>query len=751
MAIQWYPETQEFHLQNTSISYVISLLPDRSPGLAYFGRPLALEGRYSRLVRFEDRALSTHQSDLPASFCLDYAPRECPTYGRGDYRFPALELETEAGSPVILDLQYLEHRIYQGKPPLKKLPATYIESLDEAESLTLTLEDGSSHLQVQLHYTLFKDHPILARRITIHNEGGQVLRIRRAYSAVLDLDTSNWEFIHFSGAWARERHTNRNPIGPGLQSIGSNRGSSSAQHNPSAILARPETTETAGEALGVLLVYSGNFSIDVELGSHGDTRLGLGINPFGFSWRLAPGESFETPEALIAYTDRGFSDLSLHFHRLLGRRLARGQWRDRERPILINNWEATYFHFDEQKLLDIAQSAKDLGIELFVLDDGWFGQRNDDTSSLGDWEANREKLPHGIEGLARRVADLGLAFGLWFEPEMVSPNSRLYREHPDWAVGSPLSKQTLGRNQLVLDMGRSEVADYLFESISRLLSAAPISYIKWDMNRQMTEPLSSALPPDRQGEFFHRYIIGVYELYRRLTEAFPQVLFESCSAGGNRFDAGMLAFAPQAWTSDDSDAIERLAIQWGTSYFYPPSSMGAHVSAVPNHQVGRITPLWTRAGVAFFGAFGYELDPGKLSESEKVEIRAQVDFYKAWRRVFQFGDFYRLAGGPAGDANFVAWMSVSEDQSKAVVLAVQTLARPNPGFRRLPLHGLKADLQYRVQVRPAVPVKDEASVRYNEGLRRGDELLQVGLLLGGDGWNGVSRGDFASWLFTLEA
>jgi alpha-galactosidase len=293
--------------------------------------------------------------------------------------------------------------------------------------------------------------------------------------------------------------------------------------------------------------------------------------------------------------------------------------------------------------------------------------------------------------------------------------------------------------------------NYLFESISRLLSAAPISYIKWDMNRQMTEPLSSALPPDRQGEFFHRYIIGVYELYRRLTEAFPQVLFESCSAGGNRFDAGMLAFAPQAWTSDDSDAIERLAIQWGTSYFYPPSSMGAHVSAVPNHQVGRITPLWTRAGVAFFGAFGYELDPGKLSESEKVEIRAQVDFYKAWRRVFQFGDFYRLAGGPAGDANFVAWMSVSEDQSRAVVLAVQTLARPNPGFRRLPLRGLKADLQYRVQVRPAVPVKDEASVRYNEGLRRGDELLQVGLLLGGDGWNGVSRGDFASWLFTLEA
>ncbi|AEJ18465.1 alpha-galactosidase [Gracilinema caldarium] len=775
MAIVWHPDTREFHLQNSYVSYIISLLPDNSPGLAYFGRPLDLEGRYSRLVRFEDRGLTTHQSGLPSSFCLDYVPREYPTYGRGDYRIPAITLETEHGFPVILDLQYREHWIVQGKPSVPGLPATYCDSDAEAESLMLTLEDPSYQVQVDVHYTIFRDYPVIARRASIRNGGVQALRILRAYSAVLDLDSSDWDFIHFSGAWARERHVVRRPLAPGLQSIASSRGSSSAQHNPAIMLARREATETAGEVLGALLVYSGNHSIEVEVGSHGDTRIALGINPFGFKWNLSPGDVLETPEALFCYTDHGFGDLSLSMHQLLGRHLVRGWWRDRERPILINNWEATYFQFDEQKLLDIARSAKDLGIELFVLDDGWFGKRNDDRSSLGDWEVNRDKLPQGIEGLACKIVDMGLSFGLWIEPEMVNPDSNLYRQHPDWAVGSILERRTLGRNQLVLDMSRLEVVEYLYDTLSQLLSQVPISYIKWDMNRHITEPVSAALPADRQGEFFHRYMLGVYELYRRLTEAFPRVLFESCSAGGNRFDAGMLAFAPQAWASDDSDAIERLAIQWGTSFFYPPSAIGAHVSAVPNHQVGRITPLWTRAGVAFFGAFGYELDPNKLSESDKAEIRAQVDFYKAWRRVFQFGRFYRLAGfcaaggatggmtggpagtgqgwpgsRPAGNSNLVAWMSVSEDSRRAVVLIVQVLARPNPGFYRIPLRGLDPDLSYQVRCRPALPVKDEAAIRYNEGLRQGDELINVGLLLGGDGWNGLSRGDFASWLFTLE-
>jgi alpha-galactosidase len=749
MAIVWYPDTREFHLRNDFISYVIALLPDSSPALAYFGKPLALDGRYSRLVRFEARALSTHQKGLPPSFCLDFVPREYPTYGRGDFRFPAVELETEEGFPLVLDLHYKDHRVISGKPEPSELPATYCESEGEAETLVLLLEDRAEQIDVELFYTLFAAHPILARRAAIRNNSGRALRLTRAYSASLDLDSPNWDLIHFSGAWARERHLVRQPIAPGVQRVESLRGSSSAQHNPAVLLARPDCTETAGEAYGAILVYSGNFSIDVEVGSHGDTRLGLGINPFHFSWLLALG-FIRNPEALVGYTAQGFGELSLHFHELLGRRLVRGQWRDRERPILINNWEATYFHFDEQKLLEIACAAKDLGIELFVLDDGWFGQRNDDTSSLGDWQVNREKLPHGIDGLARSITELGLSFGLWIEPEMVSPNSNLYRTHPDWVVGSPLTKQTLGRNQLVLDMTRPEVVDYLFETLSGLLSTAPISYIKWDMNRHMTEPISAALAPDRQGEFFHRYILGLYSLYRRLTSSFPQVLFESCSAGGNRFDAGLLAFAPQAWTSDDTDAIERLPIQWGTSFFYPPSAMGAHVSAVPNHQVGRITPLWTRAGVAFFGAFGYELDPLKLSDTEREEIRQQIAFYKAWRRVFQFGAFYRLSGGSAGNDNLVAWMSVSQDKRRAVVLVVQVLAHPNPGFRRLPLRGLSPEQSYQVKVIPAVPVKNEASIRFNEGLRRGDELLQVGLLLGGDGWNGVSRGDFTSWLFTLE-
>lgn len=753
MAILWHPEEKEFHLRNDYLSYIITLLPDGSPALAYIGRPLSQEGRYNRLIRFEDRALSTHQPGLSPSFCLEYVPREYPAYGRGDFRFPALELVSENGMPLVVDLHYRAHRIYNGKPRLDELPATYCESDSEAESLTLVLDDRSHQIEVHLHYTLFANHPIVARRVSIHNRGSKPIYLKRALSAVLDLDSADWDMLHFPGAWGRERHLVRNPLVPGLLSIGSSRGSSSAQHNPSAILARPNTTETAGEAIGALLVYSGNFSIDAEVGSHGTTRLGLGINPFGFSWKLKSLETFEIPEALFVYTAQGFGDMTHHIHRLLSRHLIRGQWRDRERPILINNWEATYFHFDEHKLFSIARSAKDLGAELFVLDDGWFGRRNDDTSSLGDWKVNREKLPGGLESLARKITDLGLSFGLWIEPEMVSPDSDLYRQHPDWAIGSPLAKRTLGRNQLVLDMSRSDVVDYLYETISGILSSAPISYIKWDMNRHITEPVSAGLPSDEQGEFFHRYILGVYQLYRRLTQAFPQVLFESCSAGGNRFDAGMLAFAPQAWTSDDSDAIERLKIQWGTSFFYPPSAMGAHVSAVPNHQVGRITPLWTRVFVAFFGAFGYELDPEKLTETEKAEVREQIAFYKQWRSLLQFGDFYRLEGGRSGDGNgnFVAWMSVSEDRRRAAVLAVQVLAQPNPGFSRLPLRGLDPVLNYQVRVRPAVPVKDEAVIRYNEGLRRGDELEYVGLLLGGDGWNGVSRGDFASWLYTLEA
>ncbi|MCX7949969.1 MAG: alpha-galactosidase [Treponemataceae bacterium] len=772
MNIIYHENHQEFHLQNEGLSCVLGILPNGEVGLRYLGRPLDPTRTYAYLERYEGRGMATHQEGLPFEFCLDWARREYPTSGRGDYRQSALEVSTIEGMPLFPDFRYVSHEIVEGKPELVGLPASYTEKPSDAMTLVLTCVDETEGIEIRLFYTIFRELPVVARRVEIKNKTARPVVLKRVMSWVCDLDDSRWVWYQFSGAWARERQEFCTPLRPGLQAIGSTRGSSSAQHNPSCILARPETTEEYGEALGFLLLYSGNFSIEVEVGSHGDTRVVGGIHPWNFSWLLRPGETFATPEALVGYTMGGLGELSGAFHEMIHCHVVRGFWKGRERPILMNNWEATYFDFTEEKILSLAQAARRLGIELFVLDDGWFGRRNDDRSSLGDWYPNSEKLPEGIKGLAQKIVALGLQFGLWVEPEMVSPDSDLYRAHPDWVVGAPCSRRTLGRNQLVLDMGRPEVVDYLYEVLSQLLRCAPISYIKWDMNRHITEPLSAALPPAQQGEFFHRYMVGVYDLYTRLTSEFPQVLFESCSGGGNRFDAGLLPYAPQAWTSDDTDAVERLMIQWGTSYFYPLSTMGAHVSAVPNHQVGRMTPFLSRAFVAFFGVFGYELDIENLSEEEQAELAQQVAFYKEWRAVFQFGRFYRLRGpfwtGPVGNwipggaggvfhlpDNEIAWMSVSEERDRAVVLRFQVLAQPNPPMVRLPLRGLAEDRLYRVRVYPARPLPtawgQEAALRNNEGLRQGDELMRIGLLFGGDGWAGTGRGDFAAWLVTLEA
>jgi alpha-galactosidase len=436
-------------------------------------------------------------------------------------------------------------------------------------------------------------------------------------------------------------------------------------------------------------------------------------------------------------------------HGLYRERLARGTWRDAPRPVLINNWEATYFGFDEAKLLGIASSARDLGVELFVLDDGWFGERDSDDSSLGDWVVDRRKLPDGLEGLGARVEALGLRFGIWIEPEMVSERSQLFEAHPDWAVGVPGRPRTESRQQLVLDLSRPEIVDHLFGVLSEVLASAPISYLKWDMNRTITEPFSPALPADRQGEFFHRYVLGVYDLYARLTAAFPAILFESCASGGGRFDPGMLAFAPQAWTSDDTDAIERLRIQWGTSLAYPLSSMGAHVAAVPNHQTGRVTPLATRAAVAFFGVFGYELDPTALTADERRAVAGQITFYTANRELFQRGRFVRLHSPFEGDGNQTAWSVVAPDRRRAIVGYYLTLNRPVPAADHLRLRGLDPAANYRVASWPADA--SDALARANTGVRGGDELMQVGLSLGANRSDAFSWGDFRAWLFVLEA
>jgi alpha-galactosidase len=749
--IDWDSANRQFHLHTGVLSHVLRIAEKGALLGLHLGAPLVPGRAYAHLGGGPFEGFGNRLGSP--------VPLLCPTPGCGDYRPPALVAEQADGSTV-LALAYAGHRILPGKPGLPGLPSTYAEQEDEAATLEIDLRDAVSGIEATLSITVFAGRPIVARSMRIRNGGTRPVRITTVMSASLDLPSSNWDLVQLSGTWARERHPVSRRLVPGRQGIASVRGHSSHEQNPFLLLLAPEATETAGEAIAVCLVYSGNFLADAEVDHHGTTRVRIGINPEGFAWSLAPGETFQAPEALIAWSGDGLGSLSLALHGLMRDRLARGAWRDRPRPILINNWEATYFDFDEAKIVAIAESARGLGIELLVLDDGWFGRRDNDDSSLGDWFVDRRKLPNGVDGLARRVEALGMRFGIWIEPEMVSERSDLFAAHPDWAVGIPGRPRTESRQQLVLDMGRPEVVGHLFGVLSELLRSGPISYVKWDMNRSLTEPHSAALPADRQGEFLHRHVLGVYELYRRLTEAFPEVLFESCAGGGGRFDAGMLAFAPQAWTSDDTDGVERLKIQWGTSLAYPPSSMGNHVSAVPNHQTRRSTSIEFRAAVAFFGTFGYELDPRSLTEAERSEVAAQVAFYREHRELFQFGRFLRLwspfAGGTrgdpaaAGDGNEAAWMTVAPDARQAVVGYYRMLNRPGPVTERLRLRGLDPALRYRVTVWPEGSGADLIAAP-NLGLRGGDELMAVGLALeiGREAVEGMH--DFMAWLFVLEA
>jgi alpha-galactosidase len=703
MPILWDPATRELHLRTERLSYIVRVLEDGSLGGEYVGPALG-EVSHALVVEAADGATALH-----------------PTY--------------------------VTHRISAGKPSLDGLPATYVESDDEAETLEVDLRDVPSGIEATLRYSIFRDHPVVVRSARIRNGGPAPVTIRCAMSASIDVPDADWELLRLSGAWARERHVVRSRLVPGTQRVGSLRGASSLQQNPFVALVRPWTREESGEAIGFNLVYSGDFLAEAEVDEYATVRIRIGIHPDGFAWRLEPGASFETPEAVIVHSSDGLGGLSDALHPLYRERLARGQWRDRPRPILLNSWEATYFDFDEERLVRIAAAARELGVELFVLDDGWFGARDDDTTSLGDWTVDRRKLPDGLGSLGRRVEDLGLRFGIWIEPEMISQRSRLYEAHPDWAIGVPGRTRTESRQQLVLDMGRPEVVDHLAAALSEVLASAPISYVKWDMNRNITEPYSLALPPERQGEMRHRYMLGVYELYRRLTTTFPGILFESCASGGGRFDPGMLAFAPQTWTSDDTDAVERLAIQWGTSLAYPLVSMGAHVSAVPNHQLGRITPLATRAAVAFFGVFGYELDPLSLGDDERRDVAAQIAFYREHREAFQRGRFLRLRSPFEGDGNETAWMVMAPDGASAIVGWYRVLARVSTGPTRLRPRGLDPEASYRVSVWPP---GDDAIAKANDLVRRGDDLMRIGLFLDRAPRVRATDADFGSRLFVLR-
>ncbi|MDR2068320.1 MAG: alpha-galactosidase [Spirochaetaceae bacterium] len=736
MPIRYNPEAREFHLYNNSFSYVIKVLENGYIGQVYCGAPLNPARTYPRLSPVPFHGFSNNFRSTPRF--------EYPLYGNGDYKYPAFTAVFENGSSVI-EPEYAAYQISIGKPGIPGLPSTYIENEEEACTLELELFDAPSGVRLILYYSIFTFFSCLARHVRIINGGKRRITLKNVMSLNLDLPDSDWNLVTLTGAWAREFQAACRPLAPGLQGISSLRGISGHEQNPFLLLKRPNTDEFQGEALGLSLLYSGNFLASAEVDSYDLTRLRMGINPETFSWELAPGEIFDTPEAILAYSAGGINRLSQDFHRLYRTRLARGVWRDEERPILLNSWEAAYFDFTETKLLEMADAAVELGIELFVLDDGWFGSRDDDTTSLGDWVPDTRKLPRGISALAKAITDKGLKFGLWIEPEMVSPQSRLFETHPDWAVGIPNRPRTEERQQYVLDMSRKEIVDHLFSVLSQLIDSAPVSYIKWDMNRSLTEPWTPSLPSHRQGEFFHRYCLGVYDLYNRLTGAFPHILFESCAGGGGRFDPGLLAFAPQGWLSDNTDALERLTIQAGASLCYPLSALGAHVSAVPNHQTGRQSSLAFRAMTAFFGVLGFQLDPFKLTPEEKKEIAEHIKFYKAYRSLFQWGRFSRLLA-PAG-ASYAAWMVSSGDQ--VIVGFYKLLSRPNPKPVILRLQDLDPAAVYEVSVWEAGGF-DPGDREGNCGLRGGDELMGGGLLLNLPGLEHTKTGDFFAELFLLR-
>ncbi|GIM29147.1 alpha-galactosidase [Clostridium polyendosporum] len=693
MSIVYSEKNKEFHLFNDKISYIIKILENNQLGNLYFGKYIKHRDSFEHLFEKAHRPMTSYVFEGDLKFSLEHIKQEYPSYGTTDFKMPAFEIKQENGSRIT-NFEYKNHRIFMGKEPLRELPATYVESKEEAQTLEITLEDTLIQAELILSYTIFEERGAIARNAFFRSLGGQTLLLENAMSLSLDLPDYDYEMIQLSGAWSRERHVKNRKLEQGIQAVSSLRGASGHNHNSFLAIKRPSGDEFSGEVIGASLVYSGEFLAQIEVDAHSICRLTMGIHPHNFEWVLDPGGEFHTPEAVLVYSDEGLNGMSQTFHELYRTRLARGTWRDKVRPILINNWEATQFNFDEQKILNIAKTAAEYGIEMFVLDDGWFGTRNDDRQGLGDWYANSSKLPNGITGLAKKIEALGLKFGLWFEPEMVNKNSDLFREHPDWIISTPNRRESHGRNQYVLDYSRKEVVDYIFHQMKTLLEEAPISYIKWDMNRNITECYSRAVDGKHQGEVMHRYILGVYDLYERLIQAFPNILFESCASGGGRFDPGMLYYAPQCWTSDDTDAIERIKIQYGTSFVYPISSMGAHVSVVPNHQVYRITPIETRANVAYFGAFGYELDLNELNEEEKEKVREQVRFVKEYRDLIQKGKFYRLLSPFENEK--AAWMVVSEDQKTALVAYYKILNDVNSGYSRLQLKGLNNDYLYEI-------------------------------------------------------
>ena len=660
----------------------------------YYG-PYVGDSDMSYLARCIDRGFSGNPDGITdKGYSLDTQLLEYPSYGTGDFRNDCLRVAYADGSQVT-DLKYVSHEIKEGKYGLEGLPAMY-QGEENVQTLEVVLQDVYKKLEVILYYGVFENLDVITRACKIVNKGEDKVNLLRAYSMCLDFNNKDMDFVHFYGRHAMERIMERTPLHHGIQSVGSRRGFSSHQHNPFVVLCAHDAGEDHGNCYGASFVYSGNFAAEAEVTQADCTRMTMGIHDAQFQFELQPQESFTAPEVMLSFSSEGLGTLSRNYHKAIRYHICRGKYKTARRPILINNWEATYFNFNTEKLLDIAREAKKLGVEMLVMDDGWFGKREDDVSGLGDWFVNEKKLGGKLKELVDGVNEIGLKFGIWFEPEMISEDSDLYRAHPDWALQIPGRAPTRGRQQLVLDFSREDVRTCIFDQMCAILESSNIEYVKWDANRHLTDVWSALLPAERQGEVFHRFILGLYDFLEKITQRFPNVLFDGCSGGGGRFDAGMMYYHPQIWCSDDTDAVERLEIQYGTSFAYPVSTMGAHVSVCPNHQTGRSVSMKTRGVVAMAGTFGYELDITKLSEEDKQTVKEQIEEFKKYYDLIQNGDYYRLTDD-GRKSPFVAWEFVSADKKEALLNVVVLRTKANPILHTVYARGLEADMMYQVE------------------------------------------------------
>ena len=694
MAITYNEQFKIFKLDTANTSYMIGIVDEEQfVGHIYYGAKIRMQDA-AYLMRTAENPLVPSINNRERCSFLDTFPMEYPGHGAGDYREGCIRVKTKAGHSVV-GLQYESYKILDEKPALEGLPSSFAGN-EACQTLVLTCKDSILDLEVELLYSVFEKEDIITRSVRVINHSADPIYLTKVYSACIDMDDRDYEWLTLHGSWARERQIERKKLGYGKQSVGSVRGESSHQEHPFIAWMDPDTTQTQGDVYAMHFVYSGNFQAQIEKSQFESIRVTMGINAEDFCWKLKQGECFTAPEVVLTFSSEGMGNMTRNLHDFYRDHMIRSKYTHMKRPILINNWEATYFDFNTEKLLSIAKRASELGIEMLVMDDGWFGHRNDDSTSLGDWFVNEEKITGGLKYLVDEVNKLGLKFGIWMEPEMISPDSKLYEQHPDWAIAVPGRTATLSRNQYVLELSRKEVRDYVYDMISNILHSANIEYVKWDMNRQLSDMGSYELPADRQGELYHRYVLGVYELQERLITEFPDLLLENCSGGGARFDPGMLYYSPQIWCSDDTDAVERLKIQEGTALMYPLSAIGAHISVCPNHTVGRNTPFETRGNVALAGTFGYELDITKIPQEDQEMIPQQVQMYHKYNDLVREGDYYRIASYRENH-EFDCYLVAAKDKKEALVTFVQVIGRPNYHSRCICLQGLDPAMNYRIE------------------------------------------------------